>query len=107
MKSVAQEAEPRNSGSVSVSSTDLTSYWTPTQIISELCSKEDQFGKYVAAGHDELSYAAVMYLRAAHARGETMCAYAALWCHPEHAHYQEFDRYWSGRGYPVRTGAKS
>jgi len=90
---------------VSVSSTDLASYWTPTQIISELCSKKDQLGKDTAAGHYEWSYAAVMYLRQAHARGETMCAYAALWCHPEHAFYQEFDHYWSARGYPVRTTA--
>lgn len=78
-------------------------YWTPTQIISELVGRTSQEGQYIAEDPYEWSYAAVMYLRAAHARGERMCAFAATWCHPEHRHYQEFDRRWSARGYSVRT----
>lgn len=75
--------------------------WPSAYIIAELMSRQNRLGEYIADGPYEWSRQAVMYVRAAYARGETLCAFAARWCQPGDPFYEEFNSRWERFGRPI------
>lgn len=75
--------------------------WPPAYIIAELMTRKTSIGEYIADGPYEWSRQAVLYVREAYKRGETLCAYAAKWCQPGDPYYEAFNERWERYGRPV------
>lgn len=81
---------------------DAAAEWPAAYIIAELMTRKDELGDYIADGDYEWSRQAVLHVRAAHRRGETLSSFACKWCEPGDLAYEEFNRRWARLGRPVQ-----
>lgn len=77
--------------------------WPAHYIIADLMILRDQNGVYIADGDYEWSRQAVLHVRMAFQRGETLNAFACKWCEPGDPFYEEFNRRWERLGRPVQS----